>query len=137
MNRTRLKVLLVKDEGMRNFPYKDTDGHLTIGVGRNLEDRGLSDDEVAFLLDNDILRVWEECSTFPYFGSLDETRQHAIMDMVFNLGLPRFLKFEQLGAALEARDFEKAAAEMLDSVWAKQVGERATRLAGMMRTGVV
>lgn len=136
MNRTRLKLLLVKHEGMHNFPYQDSVGKTTIGVGRNLNDRGLSDDEVQFLFDNDVNRTWQDCLTLPYFGSLDEVRQHVVMDMVFNLGLPHFLKFEHLNTALGGRDFEKAAQEMLESLWAKQVGGRATRLAGMMRSGV-
>jgi len=136
MNRTRLKLLLVKHEGDKRHPYKDSKGHLTIGVGRNLEAKPLSDEVVALMLDEDIHEAHANCLTLAAFGSLDEVRQHVLLDMCFNLGLPRLLKFVKMLDAIERRDFEKAAAEMLDSEWARQVGERADRLAGMMRTGI-
>ena len=137
MNRTRLKVMLTKHEDLRLKPYRCTSGKLTIGVGRNLEDVGISNDEAAFLLDNDINRVFAELTkNVPSFGALDEVRQHVLMDMNFNLGLPRLLKFEKFLAAVEARDFVTAAREMLNSKWATQVGERAETLATMMRGAV-
>lgn len=137
MNRLKLKVLLLRHEGKRSKPYNDTAGKLTIGVGRNLTDEGLSDDEITLLLDNDINRVFQELpSIVPSFGSLDETRQHVLMDMCFNLGAPRLLKFVSMLAAIEKRDFGAAADAMLDSLWAKQVGGRATELAAMMRSDV-
>lgn len=140
MNRTRLKVQLVKHEGKRNRVYKDTVGKLTIGVGRNLEDRGLSDDEIAVLLDNDITEIWQDLTrSVPCFGALDEVRQHVLIDMGF-MGVQKLLGFTRMLAALETRDFEKAADEMLDSKWARQVGsgpgQRAHTLARMMRSGV-
>jgi lysozyme len=136
VNRTALKVQLVKHEGLRLTPYRCTAGKLTIGVGRNLEDRGISEDEAAMLLDNDIMSVWKELSrVLPGFTSLDDTRQHVLMDMCFNLGTAGLLKFKAMLAAVEARDFDRAAAEMLDSAWARQVGKRAQTLAQMMKTG--
>lgn len=136
MNRTRLKLLLVKHEGDKRHPYKDSTGHLTIGVGHNLEAAPLSDAVVALLLDEDINDAYQACLTIAPFGALDEVRQHVVLDMCFNLGLPRLLKFERMLKALEQHDYEAAAKEMLDSQWAKQVGERAARLAAMMESGV-
>lgn len=134
MNRTTLKALLVKHEGLRLRPYKDTVGKVTIGVGRNLDDVGISEDEARFLLDNDINRLYAAIpGVVPCFGSLDEARQHVFLDMAFNLGLGGLAKFQKVIAAASARDFETAAREMLNSAWAAQVGDRAQELAKMMR----
>lgn len=134
MNRTRLKAQLVRHEGLRLKPYRDTVGKLTIGVGRNLDDVGITEDEAGQLLDNDVTRAYHELvRAVPSFGSLDEDRQHVLLDMAFNLGVPRLLEFKKMLAAVESRDFDQAAAEMLDSRWARQVGRRAETLAAMMR----
>lgn len=134
MNRTRLSAQLRRHEGVRSKPYRDTVGKLTIGVGRNLDDVGLSEDEVQYLLDNDITRAYNDASRIvPGLATLDEDRQHVLIDMVFNLGAAGLLRFRKFLAAVERRDFAAAADEMLDSQWARQVGERAKTLAAMMR----
>ena len=121
-------------EGVRLFPYEDTVGKITIGVGRNLDDRGLSVDEVNFLLDNDISLCESELdSLHPEWRTLTEPRRHVLIDMMFNLGRSRLLNFRKFWAALKAGDYGVAADEMLDSKWAEQVGERAQTLAKMMR----
>lgn len=137
MNRTRLKVMLVRHEGLRLYPYTDTVGKLTIGVGRNIEDRGITAEEAAFLLDNDITFVFQQLSkrAVGVFTSLDEVRQHVLLDMAF-MGIEKVLGFRKMWKAIERRDFEAAAREMLDSKWATQVGVRATELAAMMKDGV-
>lgn len=134
MNRTRLRAQLSLHEGRKAFVYQDTVGKATIGVGRNLEDRGLSDDEIDLLLDNDITAAYNDAVRIvPGFNTLSEDRQHVLIDMVFNLGAAGLLKFTKFLAAVESRDFERAATEMLDSRWARQVGRRAETLAKMMR----
>lgn len=134
VNRTKLKAMLVRDEGICLKPYRDSVGVLTLGVGRNLEDRGISDDEARYLLDNDINRcVAELPSLVPCFGALNDDRQHVLINMLFNLGATRLLKFTKFLTALEACDFATAAEEMLASKWAQQVGDRATRLATIMK----
>lgn len=134
MNRTRLRAQLLKHEGLRLHPYTDTVGKLTIGVGRNLIDRGISEDEAMAMLDSDITAVWQEVNmAIGCFGSLDENRQHVLLNMAFNLGVPRLLKFKKFLAACEAHKWDVAADEMLDSAWAKQVGKRAQELAIIMR----
>jgi lysozyme len=136
MNRTVLKALLVKHEGLRLKPYTDTVGKVTIGVGRNLTDDGISEAEARMLLDDDITAAWSRLpSVVRCFGSLDDTRQHVLLDMAFNLGVDGLRHFVKMLAAIEARDFAKAADEMLASTWAKEVGDRATELAQMMRVG--
>ncbi len=136
MNRTRLKMQLVKHEGIQLKPYTDSVGKLTIGVGRNLTDIGITEDEAMTLLDHDILVAWHACQRVVLgFDALDEPRQHALLDMMVNLGETRFAAFKKMIAAIDARDFDRAADEMLDSKWAKQVDQRAETLATMMRTG--
>ncbi len=131
----RLRGALIRDEGLQLRPYKDSVGKLTIGVGRNLEDVGLSRAEVDLLLDNDIARVRLELARFHWFTNLDTVRQAAIINMGFNLGLGGLLGFRQMIAALERQDWDGAAAAMLDSRWAEQVGMRAQRLANQVRSG--
>ena len=134
--RQKLKGLLVQHESYRQFPYSDTTGHLTVGIGRNLSDRGISTTEAVYLLDDDISYFTSKLNHFlPFFVKLDENRQIALLDMCFNLGIQGFLNFTQMIVALESGNYELAAKEMLDSKWAQQVGERATLLANIVRTG--
>lgn len=138
MNRSALKALLIKHEtvnGRPNLkPYTDTKGKLTIGVGRNLTDDGISREESDFLFDNDLNEVFKVMPGItPSFGSLDDTRQHVLMDMCFNMGPQRLRGFTKMLAAIEARDWPTAADEMLASAWAREVGQRAIDLATMMR----
>lgn len=136
--RTKLKSLLVHHEAYRQFPYQDTTGHITVGIGRNLSDRGISTTEAFYLLDDDIIYFSGKLSySLKFFSTLDENRQIALIDMCFNLGLNGFLAFTQMMLALEAKDYGRAADEMLDSKWATQVGERATTLANIIRTGEI
>lgn len=135
-SKEKAKELLELHEGRRRYPYKDTVGKLTIGVGFNLDDEGLYDEEIDFILDNRLNKVYEEAqAAFPDFRTLNNARKTVIVDMLFNLGLVRLKGFKKMWAAVGMRDFKGAATEMLDSKWATQVGPRATRLAEMMRTG--
>ena len=135
MNRAELTKQLQRDEGLRLMPYKDSVGKLTIGIGRNLDDRGITEVEALSLLRNDIDIVEAELTKLPIYRKLDEVRQTVLANMAFNIGVPRLLKFRQTWIALDAGDYAKAADEMLDSTWAQQVGLRAVRLSEMMRTG--
>jgi|TARA_R110000796_G_scaffold1364_1_gene5438 lysozyme len=136
MDYMRLIAQLRKHEGVEHKPYTDTVGKLTIGVGRNLDDRGLSDHEIDFLLQNDIQLVEEELDQWwPHWRSLNQTRQLVVADMMFNMGRPRLSQFKMFLAALQAANYEMASTEMLDSKWASQVKGRATTLADMMSTG--
>ena len=132
-----LREQLVRDEDNKQFLYLDSVGVPTIGVGRNLRDKGLSQLEREFLLHNDIaehtLEVWQ---SIPWIGALDEIRREALINMSFNLGTAGLLKFVKFLAALKTRDYETAAKEMLDSRWAAQVGPRATRLSQQIVLGV-
>ena len=148
---------LVAHEGMRLDVYKDTLGINTIGIGRTLDDRGITKDELdwmdypsieyvysdgiteadaIYLAQNDVQIVEEELlRAHPCVDRLDAVRQLVLVDMAFNLGVPRLCKFKKMWAAIEAKDFPTAAKEMLDSRWANQVKSRATKLAHAMHHG--
>lgn len=135
---TQAKRLLVKHEGLRLKPYRCTAGKLTIGVGRNLEDRGITESEAMHLLANDIVTVHRDLSAkLPWYKDLDDTRQIALIDMAVNLGVDGLLRFSKMLAHLHAKDYARAAAEALNSLWAKQVGARALTIADMISTGVL
>jgi len=127
--------MLRQHEGVKSTVYLDTVGIETIGVGRNLKDVGLSDDEIDYLLVNDINRCKAEAKTFNWYEDLNTVRREAILNLLFNLGKPRFLGFKKAIEALEANDYEESANQFWDSKWRKQVGSRAEDICLMIRTG--
>ncbi len=127
---------LVRDEGLRLKPYLCTAGKMTIGVGRNLDDVGITEEEAHYLLENDIGRLRAELDqALPWWRQLSEVRQRALANMAFNLGLSRLLGFRKCLAALQAEAWDEAAREALNSQWARQVGARSARIAQMIREG--
>lgn len=127
---------LKRDEGLRLFPYLDTVGKWTIGFGRNLSDRGISTEEASFLLNNDMADTSREMEA--RFISMDltglnEPIQRALVNMAFNMGVPRLMKFIKMWDALQRGHYATAADEALDSKWAQQVGPRANRIAALIR----
>lgn len=131
-----IREQLSRDEGVRSFPYVDTVGKTTIGVGRNLTDVGISSDEIDLLLNNDIARAEAALtSSLPWTASLDDARRGALINMTFNMGIGGVLQFTNMLAAFQSANWEAAATAMLDSRWAGQVGDRATRLAQQVRSG--
>lgn len=139
----RLYAQLELHEGRRRKPYHDTVGKLTIGVGRNLSDVGVSDDEIDLMLDNDVARaVGSLAAKLPWFVTLDVVRQRVLIDMTFNMGIDGLLEFRNTLAAVRRGDWRAAAAGMAKSKWARQVGDgpggrldRAERLQQMMSSG--
>ena len=128
---------LVDHEGLELHPYEDSLGILTIGVGRNLEERGISEDEAFYLLGNDIEVIWDELiSKHPIVEDLDDQRQMILLNMAFNMGGPRLGKFKKMWAAIESGDMEEASKQALDSRWADQVGRRAEELAERLISGL-
>ena len=150
---------LIAHEGLRLQVYKDSLGIATIGIGRNLEDRGITPEELEwmdipnmdtiyqygiseadamYLAQNDVQIVEEELlRSHPCVENLDAVRQLVLVDMAFNMGVPRLGKFKKMWAAIHENNFEEAAKEMLDSRWANQVKSRATKLAHAMHTGEI
>ena len=148
---------LVKHEGLRLQVYQDTLGIDTIGIGRNLKDRGISKEELdeldiptidhvyeygiteadaMLLAENDVQIVEEELlRAHPCVEDLDAVRQLVLVDMAFNMGVPRLCKFKKMWAAVHENKFDIAAKEMLDSRWANQVKSRSVKLANAMHNG--
>lgn len=131
----QLRAMLIRQEGLRLKPYRDSVGKLTIGVGRNLDDDGIEESEAYVMLDNDIIKHTIDAQKLPVFVNLDPVRQDVLIDMCFNLGLPRLQGFQKMLAALALGDWQEASNQMLDSKWALEVGNRAQELAAMIRTG--
>jgi lysozyme len=136
MDIDRLTEQLKVHEGVRDKVYLDTEGIETIGVGRNLKDKGLSEDEIDYLLQNDISEFRSGVQeTWSWWDDLDDVRQRVVVDMAFNMGLGGLSKFKKTLGHIEAGEYEEASSEMLNSRWAEQVGRRANTLSEMMRTG--
>ena len=148
---------LVKHEGLRLQVYQDTLGIDTIGIGRNLKDRGISKGELdeldiptidhvyeygiteadaMLLAENDVQIVEEELlRAHPCVEELDAVRQLVLVDMAFNMGVPRLCKFVKMWNAIHENKFDIASKEMLDSRWANQVKSRSVKLANAMHNG--
>lgn len=133
-----VRELITAHEGEVLHAYPDSLGFLTIGVGRMIDKRmggHITHDEAMFLLDNDIAKCRVAASKFTWFAGLDEVRQAAIIDLLFNLGETKYLKFVQFNAAMSVKDYQWAAQELQDSLWYTQVGKRGPRICSMLLSG--
>lgn len=136
MNRDALLARLEIHEGLKLKPYHCPAGKLTIGIGRNLDDVGISATEARALCLNDIAECERHLDALcRWWRTLDETRQQILAEMCFNVGPSRLMSFVKMLAALQSYDYQKAADEMKDSAWFKQVGNRAKTLEAAMRSG--
>ena len=126
---------LKKHEGLELKPYKCTSNKLTIGIGRNLEDVGISEIEAEYLLMNDLDTYMTAAKTYGWYNGLNDARKAVIVSMLFNMGQTNFNKFLKMKQALDVGDYPEAAKQMLDSRWAKQVKGRAVELSKQMETG--
>lgn len=136
MDLARLKADLKRDEGLRLKPYKDTVGKVTIGVGRNLDDVGISNAEAEIMLTNDIAGVMRDLDmALPWWKNLSEGRQRALANMCFNLGIHRLMGFKGMLDALRKGQYDEASQHALNSKWSRQVGARAQRIAVLLQTG--
>ena len=135
----KLLAMLKRHEGVETHAYVCSEGKITVGVGRNIDQEGgigLSDDEVDYLLQNDVERVIKELAAeYPWFNDLDDVRKDAMVDISFNLGATRVRLFKRALAAMEEGEYKLAATEFLDSKWAKQVGSRALERPDMISRG--
>lgn len=132
---TLAKSLIQQNEGCKLKVYTCTAGKLTIGWGRNLEQRGLTQAEADLLLENDIKACEQDLSEYSWFKNLNESRQAVVVDMRYQLGAAGFNRFRKMIAALYDHDYETAADEMLESEYALQTPNRAYKNSEIMRTG--
>ena len=135
-----LEAQLIRHEGMRLKPYRCPAGKLTIGVGRHIEDRGITEAEAMVMLENDIAGARADVdSLLDEFGirkwELNQARLDALTNMAFNLGRKRLSGFKKMFAAIKDRNFDLAAAEMLNSKYARDVGPRAVELSNQLYSG--
>lgn len=122
-------------EAKRNRPYNDIFGNVTIGIGRNLTSRGMSDDEVEYLFANDKRGAERAArSLVPTFDDLSDIRKYVLCDMAFNLGQNRLAEFQRFLLAIHEQRFADAATEMRASLWFKQVKGRGVLLSNAMET---
>jgi lysozyme len=126
--REAVRQRLKEDEGVRLKPYLDTVGKTTIGVGRNLDDVGISLAEADILLDSDIARAEKDAQSFDFYAGLSDSHQGVFICLLFNMGKTRLLGFTKFLAAAKAGNHIEAANELRDSAWFNQVGKRAERL---------
>ena len=138
----KLIETLKRHEGVKSHAYKDSLGILHIGCGRNIEGAashrglGLSEDEIDYMLSNDILRTIKELSReYKWFAELEDgARRDGIINMHFNLGRVRFAQFKKAIGHMEKGEHSKAAVEFLDSLWARQVKGRSLEVTDMIKT---
>lgn len=121
MDLQKLKENIKKYEGLELKPYRCPKGKITIGYGRNLQDKGISKTEANLMLDNDLLDIKLELEDkLPVYKKLDDIRQNVLIEMAFNMGVPKLLGFKNTIAFLKKNDFESASEEMLNSKWHRE-----------------
>ncbi len=127
---------LKRHEGVKLKPYKCSAGKLTIGVGKNIEDNGITLEEAEYLLQNDIAEARSQLlNSFPWMSTLNDARISAMINFTFNVGIGTVKKFKNALEHLKNREFDEAATEMLDSRWSEQVGARSKEITDQIRTG--
>lgn len=133
----KLREDLVRDEDFIRHAYQDSESYWTIGIGRLIDRRkggGITREEAEYLLDNDLKTARADLDALaPWWRLLPEDIRRGLVNMSFNLGRNNLSTFKKMFAALEARDYQQASAEALDSKWAQQVGPRAHRIAKLFR----
>ena len=136
-NLTILKNELLRDEGFRRSAYQDHLGYWTIGIGRMIDKRrggGITRDEAAYLLGSDIAKIEADLDIdIPWWRDASPSRQRALMNMAFQMGVGGLMKFKRTLAMAKRGDWNQAATNALKSRWAKQTPTRAKRIAAMMR----
>ena len=127
---------VIVHEGFSRYIYLDSVGVRTVGFGRNLDDRGISREEAEMLLLNDLETSTKEAKKLEFYENLtSNNRRDVIVEMIFNMGLTRFKEFKKTIGYINQANYSAAADEMLDSRWAKQVGQRALTLSNKFRAG--
>lgn len=130
----RITKQLIRHEGLQLKVYTCPANKLTIGVGRNLEDRGITENEAKYLLNNDIMQTHNELSCkYPFYDTLYDTRQEVLINMAFQLGLNGLSQFKKTLDFIEKGLYKSASEEMLNSQWAKQTPRRALELSNLMK----
>ena len=138
INNDDLVARLIKDEGLRLKVYKDTADppRDTVGIGHNLTDKGITEATARFMCKEDLEEAVEALMVYPWFPEIDSVRQQVLICFMFNVGPGTFAKFISFMAACSKHDWEAAAQSWENSLWHKQVGNRAVTYERILRTGV-
>ena len=128
--------MLMKDEGFSPTLYLCPSGKKTIGFGWNIDETPITYEDALYLLEREVERKDAELSEFKWYRDLNDARKTAMIDMLYCHGLAKFMMYKNMIAALEAKDYTKAANEILSSLWAtKQAHKRAIKVAMIIKTG--
>lgn len=129
------EILIKRHEGEKLKPYQCSEGYLTIGIGRNLDTRGISKDESDYLFANDLQLCLDDLKTFHWWSDLTSRRKSALLDLRFCVGAGGFRGFRKMIAAIERQDWQEATVQLMDSKFAVQTGSRADDLARLLADG--
>jgi lysozyme len=132
---SKLRQSLILHEGYRKYPYVDSVGKITVGIGYNVTDRGMDDGWINDQYQKDVSYFYNQLFEFPWYQHLTPDRQIVLIDMAF-MGWKKFLTFNKMINAISKGDYKQAAYEMINSKWAEQVKGRAATLAQVMLTGI-
>lgn len=121
-------------EALKLHTYIDTNGHVTVGWGRNLEN-GIRLDEAELMFQNDFKQTVEELEKCSWYINQPQGVKNALINMNFNLGITKLLEFKEMIHCLQINDYKGAARAALNSLWAKQVHQRAADIALMISEG--
>lgn len=135
MDIQRLRSMIRRHEGVKQFPYECSAKKLTIGIGHNLTDLGLPDSIIEDLFEHDLGNAISECATlYPNWHELPDDIQMVLVDMMFNLGVNRISRFKRMNRAIDDHNWHRMAEEMKDSRWYEQVGNRSRELVEIVRS---
>lgn len=134
-----LLARIKKHEGFKSYAYQDSLGYWSIGYGKCIDKRvhcGLTIKEAEYLLNNELERSRFELGHYDWYNDLDQVRKDVLVELHYNIGLVKLLKFENMIDSLKQKKYGDAAAHMLDSKWRRQVGEdRSTDMAKRLASG--
>lgn len=132
INLSKLSEFVEENEGYRELPYRCSRGKLTIGIGRNIQDVGITRKEALYLLKNDLSECLSDLGRIFVDQEIPDNKLIALADMRFNLGPQGFRRFKELIIAVRAEDWEAAAEEAEDSIWYDQVGDRGPKIVKLL-----
>ncbi len=133
-DREQLSADVRQAEGFRPKAYQDSLGVWTVGYGCNLQELTVTESWASIQMLHKLMEAEDDALSFPWYAQLDGNQQRAIVELLYNLGGPRFRGFTKMLTALARADYETAANQLEDSLWYRQVGPlRGKRLVEQLR----
>jgi len=128
---TDLVSRIMANEGFRATAYRDSRGFLTIGYGFNV-DGGITRYAAGALMEAQLAEARADIDGYPWYQACDPVRQGVLVELCFNMGLQKLLGFQKMLAACTAKDWQTAGAELKNSAWFGEVGQRGPQLVGLL-----